>query len=84
MRKGNDWGCGTSGGHGRGGRGACHRPGNHTRQVADTLLAGGNRLTLDGQALAGNAIPLVDDHPDHAVELQVRLMLRAEPASLLR
>jgi cellobiose phosphorylase len=32
---------------------------------------GGNRLTLDGQTLPGNVIPLVDDRRDHSVELQV-------------
>jgi len=33
--------------------------------------AGGSRLSCDGQALAGNLIPLVDDHRDHSVEMQV-------------
>ena len=32
---------------------------------------GGSRLSLDGQALAGNIIPLLDDHRDHSVEMQV-------------
>jgi cellobiose phosphorylase len=32
---------------------------------------GGSRLSLDGQALAGNMIPLLDDHRDHSVEMQV-------------
>ena len=34
-------------------------------------LAGESRLSLDGQALAGNIIPLLDDHRDHVAELQV-------------
>ena len=33
--------------------------------------AGESQLTLDGQSLAGNIIPLLDDHRDHSVELQV-------------
>jgi cellobiose phosphorylase len=33
--------------------------------------AGGSQLSCDGQALAGNLIPLVDDHRDHSVEMQV-------------
>ena len=32
---------------------------------------GSSQLTLDGQALAGNIIPLLDDHRDHSVEMQV-------------
>ena len=32
---------------------------------------GGNRLSLDGQPLAGDSIPLQDDRRDHAVEMQV-------------
>ena len=32
---------------------------------------GSSRLSLDGQALAGNTIPLLDDHRDHSVEMQV-------------
>ncbi len=32
---------------------------------------GGTQLTLDGQPFAGNTIPLVDDHQDHSVEMQV-------------
>jgi cellobiose phosphorylase len=32
---------------------------------------GGRRLSLDGQALADNIIPLLDDHRDHTVELEV-------------
>jgi cellobiose phosphorylase len=32
---------------------------------------GGSLLSLDGQALAGNIIPLLDDHRDHSVEMQV-------------
>jgi len=31
----------------------------------------GNRLTLDGKPLAGNSIPLVDDHGEHHAEMQV-------------
>jgi cellobiose phosphorylase len=34
-------------------------------------LPGGKRLSLDGQALAGNIISLLDDHGDHSVEMQV-------------
>jgi cellobiose phosphorylase len=33
--------------------------------------SGGSRLSLDGQALAGNIISLLDDHRDHSVEMQV-------------
>jgi len=33
--------------------------------------SGGNQLSLDGQAVAGNKIPLVDDHQEHSVELRV-------------
>jgi hypothetical protein len=33
--------------------------------------SGGNRLSLDGQALEGNNISLVDDHRDHFVEFQM-------------
>ena len=33
---------------------------------------GTNRLTLDGQVLTGDCIPLVDDQLEHVVELQVR------------
>ncbi len=33
--------------------------------------SGGSLLSLDGQVLAGNSIPLVDDHRDHSVELQL-------------
>jgi cellobiose phosphorylase len=40
------------------------------RAAADLAEAPG--LTLDGQKLAGNTLPLVDDHREHAVELQVR------------
>ncbi len=32
----------------------------------------GNQLSLDGQALAGETIPLVDDHTEHFVEMQIR------------
>ena len=32
---------------------------------------GTSRLTLDGQALAGNIISLLDDHRDHSVEIQL-------------
>jgi cyclic beta-1,2-glucan glucanotransferase len=31
-----------------------------------------SRLWLDGQPLASNTIPLLDDHRDHSVELQIR------------
>jgi cellobiose phosphorylase len=34
-------------------------------------LPGGKRLSLDGQALPGNIISLVDDHRDHSVEMEV-------------
>lgn len=34
-------------------------------------LPGFSRLSLDGQALAGNTVPLLDDHRDHSVELQL-------------
>jgi cellobiose phosphorylase len=33
--------------------------------------AGGGRLSLDGQALAGNIVSLLDDHRDHSVEMQM-------------
>jgi len=33
--------------------------------------SGDSRLSLDGEALAGNTISLLDDHRDHSVELQV-------------
>jgi cellobiose phosphorylase len=32
---------------------------------------GGSRLSLDGQPLAGNSIPLLDDQRDHSVEMQL-------------
>jgi cellobiose phosphorylase len=32
---------------------------------------GSSQLTLDGQPLAGNILPLLDDHRDHSVELQI-------------
>jgi cellobiose phosphorylase len=32
---------------------------------------GTSRLTLDGQPIAGNLLPLLDDHREHAVEMQV-------------
>jgi cyclic beta-1,2-glucan synthetase len=35
------------------------------------IAPGGSRLSLDGQALAGNIVPLLDDHRDHSVEMQV-------------
>jgi len=31
-----------------------------------------HELSLDGQALAGETIPLLDDHTEHFVEMQVR------------
>ena len=33
--------------------------------------SGGSRLSLDGQALAGNTISLLDDHRDHSVEMEL-------------
>ncbi len=36
-----------------------------------TRFPGVSHLSLDGQALAGNTIPLLDDHRDHSVEMQV-------------
>ncbi len=33
---------------------------------------GDQRLSLDGQALSGMAVPLVDDHVEHTVEVWVR------------
>jgi cyclic beta-1,2-glucan synthetase len=33
--------------------------------------SGGSRLSLDGQALAGDSISLLDDHRDHSVEMQI-------------
>jgi cellobiose phosphorylase len=35
------------------------------------ILPGGSRLSLDGRALADNILPLLDDHRDHSVEMQV-------------
>jgi cellobiose phosphorylase len=35
-------------------------------------LPGAGQLSLDGQALAGNTIPLQDDRRDHAVEMTIR------------
>ena len=32
---------------------------------------GSSQLTLNGQPLAGNILPLLDDHQDHSVELQI-------------
>jgi cellobiose phosphorylase len=32
---------------------------------------GSSQLMLDGQPLAGNTLPLLDDQRDHSVELQV-------------
>ncbi|HWX22150.1 MAG TPA: glycosyl hydrolase family 65 protein [Candidatus Binatia bacterium] len=32
---------------------------------------GASQLSLDGQALTGNMLPLLDDHRDHVVEMQV-------------
>jgi cellobiose phosphorylase len=34
-------------------------------------LPGGSQLSLDGQELAGNTIPLLDDHREHSVEMQL-------------
>ena len=33
---------------------------------------GVNEMSLDGQSLAGETIPLVDDHAEHFVEMRVR------------
>lgn len=35
-------------------------------------LPSGNGLSLDGQPLPGNTIPLIDDWRDHSVEMQIR------------
>jgi cellobiose phosphorylase len=35
------------------------------------IPSGDCRLSLDGQLLAGNTIPLLDDHRDHYAEMQV-------------
>jgi cellobiose phosphorylase len=35
------------------------------------LDTGGNQLSVDGTALAGNAIPLVDDQQEHFVEFKL-------------
>jgi len=40
-----------------------------TRLAADS--AGANQLSLDGQELAGETVPLVDDRREHSVELRV-------------
>jgi cellobiose phosphorylase len=32
---------------------------------------GDSLMSLDGQALPGNIIPLLDDHRDHSVEMQI-------------
>jgi cellobiose phosphorylase len=32
---------------------------------------GTSRVTLDGKPIAGNLLPLLDDHREHAVEMQV-------------
>jgi len=34
-------------------------------------LNGGDRLSLDGEVMIGNRIPLVDDRREHFVELQL-------------
>ena len=39
------------------------------RLAAD--LADGNQLFLDGKELAGETVPLVDDHREHSVELKL-------------
>jgi cellobiose phosphorylase len=31
-----------------------------------------NRLSLDGQEISGETVPLRDDHQEHAVEMKVR------------
>jgi cellobiose phosphorylase len=36
-----------------------------------SVSPGGNRLSLDGQALAGNTMSLLDDHRDHTVEMEL-------------
>jgi len=41
-----------------------------TRLAEDS--EGANELSLDGQALAGETIPLVDDHAEHFVEVHLR------------
>jgi cellobiose phosphorylase len=41
-----------------------------TRLAEDS--EGANELSLDGQALAGETIPLVDDHAEHFVEVRFR------------
>ncbi len=43
---------------------------NISRLAADA--ADTSQLTLDGQALCGNILPLQDDHLEHAVELRIR------------
>jgi cyclic beta-1,2-glucan synthetase len=40
-----------------------------SRLAADS--AGANQLSLDGQELAGETVPLVDDRREHFVELKV-------------
>jgi cellobiose phosphorylase len=32
---------------------------------------GGSHLSLDGQELAGNILPLLDDHREHSVEMHI-------------
>ena len=41
-----------------------------SRLAADS--AGANQLSLDGQELAGETIPLVDDRREHSAELKIR------------
>ena len=41
-----------------------------TRLAADSSDA--NQLSLDGQELAGETIPLVDDRREHSAELKIR------------
>jgi cellobiose phosphorylase len=36
-----------------------------------SVSPGGNRLSLDGHALAGNTMSLLDDHRDHSVEMEL-------------
>ena len=49
-------------------------------RLSDALLDG-RRLSLDGQALAGNNISLLDDHRDHSVEMQVGPTNPANPTN---
>ena len=35
-------------------------------------LPGSSQMSLDGHEVAGNTIPLQDDHRDHALEMKIR------------